>query len=367
MPTHRPLLSLILSLAAVAPLAAQEPPAPRSGPPLSALPPDPLQPLTALGAALALPAMDFVVSELGGKVVKGAPYSAEAVSETVQVLADGNRIVRRHVTRLARDGEGRTRQERLVDGKVASVYINDVVAGRGWVLSPESKRARELRFGPRGAPLPPPAAGSEEMRSWSESMREWGREFSARFRAEQTAIDSTDGARRNETVTRVVGPDGNVREVHVHVTTDRRVQASGAAASAPASPGAAPVPPAPPAATAMPPLPPLPPIPPVAALLPPPGDGVTTSLGAREFDGVRADGTRTVWTIAAGRIGNEKPIEIASERWYAPDLMLVVQTRRTDPRSGETSYRLTNLKRGEPDAALFKVPAEYEQRGDRGR
>lgn len=43
--------------------------------------------------------------------------------------------------------------------------------------------------------------------------------------------------------------------------------------------------------------------------------------------------------------------------------MLVVATRHVDPRSGETSYRLVNLKRGEPDAALFKLPGDYELRG----
>src|SRR5438045_3231323 len=55
----------------------------------------------------------FMSHALGGgaKPVKNAPYTAEAVSETTQVLGDGNRIVRRSTTSLARDGEGRTRQE----------------------------------------------------------------------------------------------------------------------------------------------------------------------------------------------------------------------------------------------------------------
>jgi len=38
------------------------------------------------------------------KPVLGAPYSAEAVSESVQVLADGNRIVRRSASRVYRTG-----------------------------------------------------------------------------------------------------------------------------------------------------------------------------------------------------------------------------------------------------------------------
>jgi hypothetical protein len=99
----------------------------------------------------------------------------------------------------------------------------------------------------------------------------------------------------------------------------------------------------------------------------PRGQGVTTALGSKEFDRVRADGTRTTWTIPAGKIGNEKPIDVVSERWYAPDMLLVVSSRYLDPRRGETTYRLTGLKRGEPDATLFQVPADYERRPTRGK
>jgi hypothetical protein len=34
-------------------------------------------------------------------------------------------------------------------------------------------------------------------------------------------------------------------------------------------------------------------------------------------------------------------------------------SKHRDPRSGETTYRLTNLNRGEPDRSLFEVPADY--------
>jgi hypothetical protein len=51
---------------------------------------------------------------------------------------------------------------------------------------------------------------------------------------------------------------------------------------------------------------------------------------------------RTTITIPAGEIGNERAIEIVSERWYSPELQLVVMTRHSDPRTGETVYRLTN-------------------------
>lgn len=56
---------------------------------------------------------------------------------------------------------------------------------------------------------------------------------------------------------------------------------------------------------------------------------------------------------------NEQPIHIVSERWHSPDLKTVVLTRRSDPRTGEHTYRLTNIVRGEPDPSLFQVPADY--------
>ena len=119
------------------------------------------------------------------------------------------------------------------------------------------------------------------------------------------------------------------------------------------------------------PLPPnLPPMPPMPAnihistgnwnLMTPRGPGVTTPLPQRDIDGVKASGERTTWTIEAGKVGNEKPIVITREKWTSPDLMLTLSTRDADPRSGEVVYRLANLKRGEPDAALFKVPADYK-------
>jgi hypothetical protein len=74
---------------------------------------------------------------------------------------------------------------------------------------------------------------------------------------------------------------------------------------------------------------------------------------------VDADGTRTTITIPAGEIGNERAIEIVSERWYSPELQLVVMTRHSDPRTGETVYRLTNINRTEPVKSLFEVPSDY--------
>ena len=63
--------------------------------------------------------------------------------------------------------------------------------------------------------------------------------------------------------------------------------------------------------------------------------------------------------IPAGQVGNEQPITIASEQWRSPDLNVLVLTRHSDPRTGESSYRLVNIIRAEPDHSLFTVPADY--------
>jgi hypothetical protein len=87
------------------------------------------------------------------------------------------------------------------------------------------------------------------------------------------------------------------------------------------------------------------------------------SLGIQVIEGVPAEGTRTTVTIPAGAIGNQLPIEIVSERWYSPDLELILMSRQSDPRVGETVYRVTNLTRGEPSPSLFEVPANYKIMG----
>ena len=95
---------------------------------------------------------------------------------------------------------------------------------------------------------------------------------------------------------------------------------------------------------------------------PPPQSMRTEQLEPRQFDGVKADGTRAVLVLPAGAIGNERTIEVTSERWYAPDLRAVVATKRTDPRFGDVTYRLVNISRSEPATHFFDVPADYTVR-----
>lgn len=223
------------------------------------------------------------------KVVRGAPYQAEAVNEFVQTLPDGNRIVRRSSSTVARDGEGRTRREHglaaigpmLAGGpELRSIFINDPVAGVSWVLEPGEKVARKL-VRPAGGP---PRPGEPRIE-----------------RSTDKAADK-DGRVVERIVIRGPG-DGAVRKA-----------------------------------------------------LPRPEP---EALGTKVIDGVEATGTRSTVTIPAGEMGNEKPLAIVTERWYSPELNTVVMSRHSDPRMGETTFRLTQISRGEPERALFEVPADY--------
>ncbi len=84
------------------------------------------------------------------------------------------------------------------------------------------------------------------------------------------------------------------------------------------------------------------------------------SLGTQQIEGVTAEGTRVTRTIPAGAVGNERPIQITVESWTSPDLHVLVLQKRNDPRFGETVYRLTNIKRDEPDPTLFQVPSNFK-------
>jgi len=89
-------------------------------------------------------------------------------------------------------------------------------------------------------------------------------------------------------------------------------------------------------------------------------DTRTEELGEQNIEGVSAKGTRTITTIPAGAIGNERPIETVYERWYSDELQMVVYSKHSDPRFGEQTYRLTNINRSEPDPSLFQVPQGYK-------
>lgn len=116
------------------------------------------------GGAAAVPASDALEVMLlkisassrcaDGCAVRGLPYSAQRVTESVKVLADGNRIVQRHAEKLYRDSDGRTREESEWKGKPL-VQIQDPVAGMSYRLYPDTKTGYRMAI---AAPAPAAAA-----------------------------------------------------------------------------------------------------------------------------------------------------------------------------------------------------------------
>jgi len=84
------------------------------------------------------------------------------------------------------------------------------------------------------------------------------------------------------------------------------------------------------------------------------------NLGDQTIDGIHVTGTRMTHTIAAGKMGNEKPIIVTSERWYSSELKVTVMTKHDDPWAGELKTELKNVNAAEPDSSLFAVPADYK-------
>lgn len=86
----------------------------------------------------------------------------------------------------------------------------------------------------------------------------------------------------------------------------------------------------------------------------------TEDLGAQDMEGVTVNGVRTTRTIPVGQIGNDQAMSIVTEVWTSPELKTVVYSKRSDPRIGEQTFKLTNIVRAEPDPSLFTVPADYK-------
>lgn len=237
----------------------------------------------------------FVQAEpASGQVVKNAPYLAEAVTETIQVLADGNRIVRRDSVTVARDSEGRTRRDMAIPGmenRVSVIY--DPLANVSYTLNHKSKTAQKMS----------------------------GRGMTIHLDAK--AAKPVAGA---------------AAPADVMMFRPEAAAPIGAAGSGPVLEGG-----------------------PVAfSLRMPSGDNAKTeSLGKKSIDGVVAEGTRVINVIPAGEIGNERAIESVYERWYSPELQILISSTHKDPMFGETTYKLNNLSRSEPLKSVFEVPADY--------
>jgi hypothetical protein len=98
--------------------------------------------------------------------------------------------------------------------------------------------------------------------------------------------------------------------------------------------------------------------------VPVPRQITTENLGSQTINGVLCYGGRKTITIPAGAIANDREIKSITETWTSADLHILVRSIDSDPRSGTSTYELTNIIRAAPDPALFlmDVPAGYTER-----
>ena len=223
-----------------------------------------------------------------GAPIQGAPYSATMTTESVQTLGDGTHITQTSTGTVARDSQGRTRQDAALPsiGNLSAadaphlVFIQDPVAQTAYTLNVTDKTAEKMP----ALPVPNVAAS---------------------------------GAGGEKFLTHVEGvpPAGSAA---MGVVTQKMVISDNQ------------------------------------------GKVATEDLGTQTMEGVQVTGVRTTRTIAAGEIGNDRPISIVTEIWTSPDLKTIVYSKRTDPRMGEQTFQLTNIVRQEPDSSLFTVPSDYK-------
>jgi hypothetical protein len=83
-------------------------------------------------------------------------------------------------------------------------------------------------------------------------------------------------------------------------------------------------------------------------------------LGKNSVSGVEVVGTRETRIIAAGTIGNDRPISVTKEFWYSPQLGLNMLVKRSDPRIGTQTFTVTEVGLAEPDPKYFQLPAGYK-------
>jgi len=157
-----------------------------------------------------------IVEGFGGPVVKGAPFSARVTRETLQTLADGNRIARKETANIARDSLGRTRREvglEAIGPLNASgeaphvVLIRDAVAGKIYVLNEDKKTVTAIDSS---------RWGNEERRG--ERMPRMAEHDNANIQKESLGTKSEDGLTVDGTRwTRTIptGKIGNARPITI--------------------------------------------------------------------------------------------------------------------------------------------------------
>ena len=245
--------------------------------------------------------------------VTAAPYQAEEVSRSVQTLGDGTVISHESRGMIARDTQGRVREDlyqihsgnvngRQMDVQLQSATVGDPVAHTMLIWTGEkTKIAMQMQLPslpklPNGAmssllvaPPPPPPPGS--MARPVPMLKE--------------DAPPPEGSRRV-----VAMPDPHSPAAPLQAGSKNQVH--------------------------------------------------TEELGQQSIEGVLVTGKRVTTTIPTGEVGNDRPIVVIHEEWRSPELKILVKSIDSDPRTGEQTMELRGLVRTDPDPGLFQAPAGYQ-------
>lgn len=276
------------------------------------------------------------------RALTGLPYSAETLVEASQQLADGNRIARKTTGRVYRDTEGRTRREEDRPNGTAAISITDPVAGFSYSLDAENKVAWRTPMGAAGAIMSKMVEAQAVTAQRVYENRVYEEKLNA---AGQPAVGfvstplSDEDKQKIEAATaakaaRVAGA-GDAQSRAAAVEQEKVAAAAGRGGARGGGGGAG------------------------GVMMPRTRGGMEGPLEHKTLEGVPVEGRKTTTVIPAGQVGNEQPITITSEEWRSAELNVLVMTRYFDPRTGESTYRLQNIVRAEPDRSLFMVPPDY--------
>lgn len=245
------------------------------------------------------------IEGMAGSLVTGKPLSATEERHTLQVLGDGTRIENTETNNFFRDDQGRTRTERP-DG---SAVIQNPVDGFVAELNANTKTVHKILFRVNGNDISFSTSAASSSAAPDLAMAK------ARMAKESAEFVVRAGAGLGVGVGQGVGVGAPDRTQTKVLMLERNTTTG-----------------------------------------PAPNE---ESLGTQAVNGVAAQGTRTTMTIAAGQIGNDRPIQVVSERWFSTDLQMLVKSSNSDPRFGETTYNLTSINQAAPDPSLFQIPADY--------